>query len=121
MYRRMPRWLLWVLGTLAAIVAVLTIVFMFFVDEPLRARIEANMNAQLKGYTVRIGRAHLEPLGRELRQQRDRVVVQLPPANRVQLAEQVHDLGMPTPPQVLGHRQALVVHCLGRKLGDMRM
>ena len=60
---RMPRWLLWVLGTLATIVAVLTIVFMFFVDEPLRQRIEANMNAQLKGYTVRIGRAHLDPLG----------------------------------------------------------
>ncbi len=61
--RRVPRWLLWTLGTLVAIVAVLTVAFLFFVDEPLRQRIEANMNAQLKGYTVQIGRAHLDPLG----------------------------------------------------------
>src|SRR4029078_12629343 len=33
----------------------------FFSDEPLRHRIEDAMNASLKGYKVRIGKAHFHP------------------------------------------------------------
>src|SRR6185369_5697514 len=49
--------------TILTVVIVLTIAFAFFVDEPLRQKIEANMNAELKGYTVQIKHAHLDPLG----------------------------------------------------------
>jgi hypothetical protein len=60
---RLPRWLQWALVMVVAVLIVATLAFVFFVDEPLRQRIEHAMNAQLKGYTVRIGRAHLHPLG----------------------------------------------------------
>ncbi len=54
-----------------------------------------------------LGGAHFQPLGRELGQQRDRVVIQLPPADRVEIAEQVDDFGVPAPPQVVGDREHL--------------
>jgi hypothetical protein len=62
----------------------------------------------------------LEPLGRELRQQRDGVVVELPPADRIELPEQVRDLGVPAPPQVAGQGQALVVEVLRRQLVELQ-
>ena len=42
----------------------------------------------------------LQPVGREFGQQRDRIVVQLTPADRVQIAEQVDDIVVPRPPYV---------------------
>ncbi len=41
---------------------------------------------------------HGEPLGRKLREQRDRVMIELPPTNRIQVAEEVDYVGVPTPP-----------------------
>ena len=43
------------------------------------------------------------------RKQRNRIMVQLPPANGIQVAKQIDDVGMPGPPQVVGKRDALVV------------
>ena len=62
------------------------------------------------------GGPHFQPLGREFRQQRDRVVVQLPPADRVQIAKQVDDFRTPGPPKVASHRDAFVVQRLRRHL-----
>ena len=61
------------------------------------------------------GRPHLQPLGRELREQGDGVVVELPPADGVEVAEEVDDLGVPTPPQISGQGDALVVQGFSRK------
>ena len=62
-----------------------------------------------------LGCPHLEPLGRELREQGDRVVVQLPPADRVEVAEEIDHLRVPTPPEVSGQGHALVIQRLRRK------
>ena len=43
-------------------------------------------------------------------------MVELPPANRIEIAKQIDDFGMPGPPQIAGQRPALVVQRLGRKL-----
>jgi len=59
------------------------------------------------------GRPHLQPLGRKLRKQRDRAVIQLPPADGIQLAEEVDYLRMPAPPQIPCQRHALLVQRLG--------
>ena len=59
--------------------------------------------------------AGLEPLGGELGQQGDRVVVELPPADRVELPKHVGDLGMPAPPEVAGQGRALGVEVLRRE------
>ena len=60
-------------------------------------------------------------LGRHLGQQRDRIVVDLPPPDRIEVAEQVDDFRMPAPPQVRGQGQALVVERLRRQLGEIRL
>ena len=57
---RRRRW--WIAGALALLV----IVVLFrarLVDEPVRRRVEAGMNAALDGYSVRIGQLRLHPLG----------------------------------------------------------
>ena len=64
-----------------------------------------------------LGRPHFQPLGRELRKQRDRIVVELPPANRIEIAEEVDHLRVPTPPQVSGQRDAFFVEIFRRKPG----
>jgi hypothetical protein len=56
---------LWTGGILAVLV-VLAIVAAFFTDEPLRRRMESNLNNALKGYTVRIGRLDFHPIGLSL-------------------------------------------------------
>ncbi len=60
-------------------------------------------------------RPHLEPFRRELGQQRDGIVIELPPANRIEIAKQIHDVGMPTPPQIPSDGQTLFVQCLRRE------
>ena len=45
---------------------VLVIVAAFFIDEPLRQRMEANLNRALQGYTVRIGKLDFHPIGLSL-------------------------------------------------------
>src|SRR5262249_59774962 len=56
------RWL-WVAAGVAALVIVLAYTAAFLIDEPLRRSIERRMNAQLKGYTVRLGGASFHPHG----------------------------------------------------------
>jgi hypothetical protein len=60
--RKIMRALRWTFAVLAALVVVLAAVAVF-VDEPLRKRIERDMNAQLEGYEVRIGALDFHPLG----------------------------------------------------------
>ena len=64
--------------------------------------------------------ASLQPLWRKLCQQCDWVVVELPPANRVELPKHIGHLRMPTPPQVAGQRHALVVKILRRQFNQPR-
>jgi Domain of Unknown Function (DUF748) len=58
----MRRWWIWVAGAVTLLAAV-AVVASFFVDEPLRRYVERRMNAQLWGYTVRIGALDLHPWG----------------------------------------------------------
>ncbi|HMF48068.1 MAG TPA: DUF748 domain-containing protein [Candidatus Saccharimonadales bacterium] len=43
-----------------------TVAASFFLDEPLRRRMEANLNAALKGYSVRLGKLDFHPIGLSL-------------------------------------------------------
>jgi hypothetical protein len=54
--------------TLAALLALLLIIVAaaFFLDEPLRQRMEARLNATLQGYTVKIGKLDFHPIGLSL-------------------------------------------------------
>jgi hypothetical protein len=56
------RGLLWFALPLGVIV-LLAVVAAFFIDEPLRKKMEADLNQRLKGYTVRIGRLDFHPIG----------------------------------------------------------
>jgi Domain of Unknown Function (DUF748) len=57
--------MIWVGGFLAAILIVI-FALAFLIDEPLRRKIEAEMNARLKGYTVRIEKLDFHPIGLSL-------------------------------------------------------
>jgi len=59
--RRKGRFALWILGAIAALIFLL-FVASFFLDAFLRPRLEARMNASLKGYHVSLGRAHIQLL-----------------------------------------------------------
>ncbi len=65
------------------------------------------------------GRAFGELLRRHLGQQHDRIVVNLPPFDWIQIAKQVHDLRVPAPPQVLGQCQAFVIESLRSDFGPV--
>jgi Domain of Unknown Function (DUF748) len=56
---------LWIAG-LVLLILILTIVAAFLLDEPLRRKMEADINNRLKGYTVRIGRLDFHPVGLSL-------------------------------------------------------
>jgi len=56
------RWARWLLGGVAVVVIVVVFTSIFFVDEPLRQRIEAGMNGSLKGYTVHIAKVRFHPV-----------------------------------------------------------
>jgi hypothetical protein len=60
-----PRWLLWTLGILLGLALILFIAS-FFIDEPLRRTMEKKVNRDLKGYTVRIPKLHLQLIGLSL-------------------------------------------------------
>lgn len=51
----------WCIGV-SAVIALLLFVVSFLLDEPLRRKMEANMNRDLKGYTVQIPRLHIQLL-----------------------------------------------------------
>lgn len=56
---------LWTAGIMAFLV-LLAIATAYFIDEPLRRRMESNINKALKGYTVRIGKLDFHPIGLSL-------------------------------------------------------
>lgn len=70
----MRKWFVWVAAGLGVIV-VLLVVAAYFIDEPLRRRTEAKINAALDGYTVRIGKLDFHPIGFSLDLE-DSVIVQ---------------------------------------------
>lgn len=55
----------WTVGAVLALMLI-AVVAAFFIDEPLRGRMEANLNTALKGYTVRIGKLDFHPIGLSL-------------------------------------------------------
>lgn len=55
------RWY-WAGGIVAGLVA-LVFAASFLIDEPLRRRVESEMNQRLHGYTVRLGQADFHPIG----------------------------------------------------------
>jgi hypothetical protein len=70
----MKKALVW-LAAVFGLLVVLAIAAAFFIDEPLRRRTEAKINASLKGYTVRIGKLDFHPIGFSLDLQ-DSVITQ---------------------------------------------
>jgi len=59
------RWVLWSAGVVAFLLLLL-FVLAYMVDEPLRRRVERDMNARLTGYSVRIGKLDFHPIGLSL-------------------------------------------------------
>jgi hypothetical protein len=55
----------WIIGILLLLVLI-AIVAAFFIDEPLRRRMEARLNSTLQGYTVKIGKLDFHPIGLSL-------------------------------------------------------
>ena len=53
-------------GGIIILVLVIAFVAAFFIDEPLRRRMEARLNSTLQGYTVTIGRLDFHPIGLSL-------------------------------------------------------
>ena len=53
-------------AALFIVLVVLSVIAAFFIDEPLRQRMEANLNRALIGYTVRIGKLDFHPIGLSL-------------------------------------------------------
>ena len=56
------RLIIWA-GGILALILIGIFVFAYLLDEPLRRRVEKNMNARLKGYTVRIEKLDFHPIG----------------------------------------------------------
>ena len=54
------RWWVWLIGSITGLVVVIFVIGLF-IDEPLRRYAERQLNAHLKGYTVRLGRLDLHP------------------------------------------------------------
>jgi hypothetical protein len=65
--RNLPtrRSLFWIAGSILLIL-ILVFIAAFLLDEPLRRKMEADINSSLKGYTVRIGRLDFHPVGLSL-------------------------------------------------------
>jgi hypothetical protein len=59
------RLVIWGGGSLA-VVLVLIFVLAYLIDEPLRRKVERDMNARLKGYTVRVEELDFHPIGLSL-------------------------------------------------------
>lgn len=56
-----PRWLKWT-GIAIAVLAVLAVIAASLIDEPVRGYVERQVNQQLKGYSLHIGKLDLHPL-----------------------------------------------------------
>jgi hypothetical protein len=54
------------IGISIALIVILMFVAAFLLDEPLRRKMEADINKSLKGYSVRIGRLDFHPIGLSL-------------------------------------------------------
>ena len=63
---RVPRRLVLWCGGILAVILVIIFAVAFFIDEPLRRKVERNMNERLKGYTVRLERLDFHPIGLSL-------------------------------------------------------
>src|SRR5207302_1773170 len=59
--------------------------------------IDAAVQHQLAGPALQLSKGNL-------REQRDRIVVELPPAHRVQVAEEADGIVVPTPPEIASQR-----------------
>src|SRR5271167_671045 len=59
--------------------------------------IDAAVQHQLRSAT-------LQPSQRKLRQQRNWILIQLPPAHRIEVTEQAGGIVIPTPPQIASQR-----------------
>jgi len=59
---RFKRPAIWI-GSAVVVVLALIVAASFLLDEPLRRRMEADLNSRLKGYSVRIGRLDFHPFG----------------------------------------------------------
>ena len=59
------RWVLWTAGVVAFFLLLL-FVLAYMIDEPLRRKVERDMNARLTGYSVRIGKLDFHPIGLSL-------------------------------------------------------
>jgi uncharacterized protein involved in outer membrane biogenesis len=57
----MRRWWVWLLGIIAGLI-IIVIGVGLFIDEPLRGYIERQLNNNLKGYKVHLGKLDLHPL-----------------------------------------------------------
>jgi hypothetical protein len=53
-------------GGILAVILIAIFVLAYFIDEPLRRRVEREMNARLKGYTIRIEKLDFHPIGLSL-------------------------------------------------------
>src|SRR4029434_9418493 len=53
-------------GGILAVILIVIFVLAYLLDEPLRRRVEREMNAQLKGYTIRIEKLDFHPIGLSL-------------------------------------------------------
>jgi hypothetical protein len=62
----MRRWLIIWGGGILTVLLVAIFVLAYFIDEPLRRRVEREMNARLKGYTIRIEKLDFHPIGLSL-------------------------------------------------------
>lgn len=60
-----PRWLKWT-GILVVVLLVLAVIVASFMDEPVRGYVERQVNRQLKGYSLHIGKLDLHPLSLSL-------------------------------------------------------
>jgi hypothetical protein len=56
------KWVIWLIGIVAGLISI-AIALGIFIDEPLRRHVERQLNSPLKGYTVRLGKLDLHPLG----------------------------------------------------------
>jgi hypothetical protein len=53
-------------GGILAVIFIAIFILAYLIDEPLRRRVESEMNARLKGYTVRIEKLDFHPIGLSL-------------------------------------------------------
>src|SRR4029434_2559868 len=53
-------------GGILAVISIAIFVLAYLIDEPLRRKVESEMNARLKGYTVRIEKLDFHPIGLSL-------------------------------------------------------